>query len=132
MKLISVDTDSVITAYLAASVGFSSFVTKTIQWPVLGPFVSIVLAALCGSLLAMSISEPVRPRKKMFRNFFVYACLGITSVYIWPHVPGLAWTGKIPPQALSLPTAFLLQWLLLPSIEAAKRVINSYKAGGDK
>lgn len=132
MKLIHIDVDSAITAYVATTAGFGSFVTTNFAWPILGPFVSIVLAALCGSLLAMSISEPVRPRKKMFRNFVVYACLGVTSVYIWPHIPYLTWTGKIPQPALALPTSFFLQWLLLPSIEAAKRIINSYKAGGEK
>lgn len=132
MKLIHVDVDSLGTVVVATTAGFSSFVTQNIQWPVLGPFLSIMLAALCGSLLAMSISEPVRPRSKMFRNFITYACLGVTSVYIWPHVPMLGWTGKIPEPAVALLTSFALQWLLLPSIEVAKRVINSYKAGGDK
>lgn len=123
-------------AATAAATG--SVFTNAAFVPYIGQPLSVLLMACCGALIAMSISDPMPTRMKMWGWAAASAFIGTALVSVYPQVWGFGWTTNVPPQVLGMLGGFFCRWVIPQAIDFLKEgkvpnfatvIINRYKGG---
>lgn len=99
-----------------------SFFTGSAFTPFIGVPLSVLLMACCGSLIAMSISDPMPTRAKMWGWAAASAFIGTALVSVYAHVWGFGWTADVPPQVLGMLGGFFCRWLIPGLIDLVKEI----------
>lgn len=70
----------------------------------------VVVFGFIGAAAALSYSDPINPKSRMFFMVVVNAMLGIVASLVLEHIPMLEWTKAIPGQGVAFIFAFLALW----------------------
>ena len=119
---------TLLTTAIGASAGLGQAVYQ-ITNPYLGVPVNVVIMAIFGSFVAMSIADPIEPRKKMWFLVMASAFIGVLSVTLLPHVPLMSWTTNVPQPVMGGLCGFISRWAIPPIIEVIPTWVRFFRKG---